>query len=290
MKAASPSSCPSAVPRLPFQPLASSVRKVSSAACNFIRRSRDVETNGAMLGQAVALAAQLFQFLGAERLVQQFVGVAGRVETGAHMGLQHARPHAVAPQHFRKGRIAAPSSDMSRRISAWAPACRACCSNARRGVLRRVAIERRRAKRAIGMRADQRGQRDPVGAPQRNHRQQPDQPGMKHRSRRQAQRHRCDRARKRSPPIPSPADNSRSARWRARLSARHRGAEMSASGDSRVDGPGRRCARLRGILDRCATDHRLVGNLSHFPRVPVSRSARGPGRIARFLHRVAARS
>jgi hypothetical protein len=50
MKAVSPSSCISAVPRWAFQPLA----------------SRDLEANLAVIGQPVALAAQLFQFLRAE--------------------------------------------------------------------------------------------------------------------------------------------------------------------------------------------------------------------------------
>ena len=49
-----------------------------------------------MLGKPVALAAQFFQLLCAERIAQQFVGVARRVEAGAHMGLQHARPQAAA--------------------------------------------------------------------------------------------------------------------------------------------------------------------------------------------------
>ena len=48
---------------------------------NFIRRARDVKTDLAMFGEAVALPAQLLQLLGAERLAQQFVGVVPRVET-----------------------------------------------------------------------------------------------------------------------------------------------------------------------------------------------------------------
>ena len=111
MKAASPSSCASAVPRLAFQPLASSARKVSSARRDIAGRARHLEMDLAMLGQAVALAAQLLQLLCAERIAQQFIGVARRVEAGAHMGLQHARLHAVALAAPRvKAFIAAPSS------------------------------------------------------------------------------------------------------------------------------------------------------------------------------------
>ena len=57
--------------------------------CDVSWRARDVELDGAVLGEPVALAAQLLQFLGAERLVQQFVGIAGGVEAGADMRLQN---------------------------------------------------------------------------------------------------------------------------------------------------------------------------------------------------------
>ena len=49
--------------------------------------------------------------------------------------------------------------------------------NAGDGFLRHVAVEQRRAKRAIGIGADQRGQRDLVGAPHRDHGHQADQGG-----------------------------------------------------------------------------------------------------------------
>ena len=76
-----------------------------------------------------------------------------------------------------KAFMAAPSSDTSRRISAWAPACRACLHQSGDGILGHVAIEQRRAERAVGIGADQSGQGDPVGAPHRNHRHQADQVG-----------------------------------------------------------------------------------------------------------------
>src|SRR5882757_7778297 len=85
--------------------------------------------NVAMLGKPVALAAQFLQFLRAQGVTQQFIGIARRVEAGADMGLQHPRTDAVFPQYFVKLFMAAPSSDTSRRISAWAPAFRACCIN-----------------------------------------------------------------------------------------------------------------------------------------------------------------
>ena len=67
---------------------------------DFVRRARNVKTHRAMLGEAVALAAQFFQFLGAERLAQQFIGILPRVERGAQMRLQEKRPQAVAAQFF----------------------------------------------------------------------------------------------------------------------------------------------------------------------------------------------
>ena len=41
-----------------------------------------------MVGKPVALTAQLFQFLGAERLEQQFVDFSRGVERGAQMRIQ----------------------------------------------------------------------------------------------------------------------------------------------------------------------------------------------------------
>ena len=53
-----------------------------------------------MLGEPIALAAQFLQLLGAQRVMQQFIGIARRVKAGADMGLQHARTHAALPQHL----------------------------------------------------------------------------------------------------------------------------------------------------------------------------------------------
>ena len=70
---------------------------------DFLARARNVETHGAMLGQPMALAAQFLQLLGAQRVAQQFVGIARGVEAGAELGLQHARTQAVPPQHLAEG-------------------------------------------------------------------------------------------------------------------------------------------------------------------------------------------
>ena len=48
-----------------------------------------------VFGEAVALAAQFLQLLGTQSVVQQFIGIAGRIEAGANVGLQHSRTHAV---------------------------------------------------------------------------------------------------------------------------------------------------------------------------------------------------
>ena len=137
----------------------------------------DVELDGAVLGEAVALAAQLLQFLGAERFLQQFVGIAGGVETGADMRLQHGRLHAVAPQDicegFHGGAVERHVAQ-DQRMGAGSPRL---LHQAGGGVFRQFAIERRRRQRAVGIGADQRGQGNLVGAPHRNHGHQPDQFG-----------------------------------------------------------------------------------------------------------------
>ena len=160
MKAASPSSWISAVPRLPFQPLASSRRKVSSAAATSSRVRATSKRDSAMLGQPVALAAQLLQLLGPQRVAQQFVGVARGVEAGAELGLQHARTQAVLPQHLAEGFHGCAIERhvaQDQRMRAGVPRRP---QQSRRGVMRPVAVERRRAQRAVGMGADQSGQRE----------------------------------------------------------------------------------------------------------------------------------
>ena len=67
---------------------------------DLVRRARHLETDFAVFGEAVALAAQFLELLRSERVAQQFFGVARGIEAGAEMGLQQARAHAVMPQHF----------------------------------------------------------------------------------------------------------------------------------------------------------------------------------------------
>ena len=80
-----------------------------------------------MFGEPVALPAQLLQLLRAERLTQHFVGVVPRVEAGAQMRLQQAGTQAVAAQFFAERLHGGAIERDAERISAWAPALRACC-------------------------------------------------------------------------------------------------------------------------------------------------------------------
>ena len=136
MKAASPSSWISAVPRLPFQPLASSARNISSAARRHRACARPRNATAPCSASRWRWRRSSFSFLAPSASCSNVVGIARRIEAGAQVRLQHARTQAVAPQHARaKAFIAAPSSDTSRRTSACAPASRACSHQARRGVL-----------------------------------------------------------------------------------------------------------------------------------------------------------
>ena len=222
-----------------------------------------------------------FSFLAPSASRSNVVAIPRRVEAGAEMRLQHARLQAVRAAAPRSNVVmAAPSSATSRRISACAPASRACCIRRVAASMRRVAIDQRGAQRAVGMRAHQRGQGDLAGAPQRDHRHQPDQPRRASGEaslRALAPRRRCGRARTRSPRVPSRADNSRSARSRARpvratghVNGRKR-RQSSPSREAAID------RLLCGILYRRATDRRCIGNLDHFlfPRSRGSASACG---------------
>jgi hypothetical protein len=78
-------------------------QKYLDRGCDFRRRARHIETDGAVLGQPMALAAQFLQFLGTERITQQFFGIAGGVKTGSRVGLQHTRMQAALPQRLLEG-------------------------------------------------------------------------------------------------------------------------------------------------------------------------------------------
>ncbi len=187
---------------------------------DFLACARDVEPDGAMLGQTVALAAQLLQLLGPQRIAQQFVGVARGVEAGAELPLQHARTQIIPPQHFPEsvhGCAIERHVAQDQRMGAGLPRR---VQQSRRGLVRPVAVERRRAQRAVGMSAHQRGQRNLEGPHQRNHRQQADQSAgvlaASHRCARTARTHRCGRLQSCPPRVPRTEDSSRSARWRIR--------------------------------------------------------------------------
>ena len=128
-----------------------------------------------MLGEPVALPAQFLQLLAAQRVAQQFVGIAPLHQDrreDADCSSRGCRPSCRSTSV--KAFMAAPSSDTSRRISACAPA-RAPAHQLPAASPRDVAVEQRRAQRAVGTGADQSGQGDLVGAPHRNDRQQADQ-------------------------------------------------------------------------------------------------------------------
>src|ERR1700720_2336092 len=65
-----------------------------------VLRPRHIETDRAVLCEPIALPAQFLQFLAAERVPQQIIGIAPRVKTGAQMRLQDPRTRAVLSQHF----------------------------------------------------------------------------------------------------------------------------------------------------------------------------------------------
>ena len=110
-----------------------------------LARASNLETDGAVFGEPMALPAQFFQFLRAQRVAQQFLGLAAGVEAGAGLRLQHARMQALLPQRLAKGfhdgaierHIA-----QDQRMGAGLPRrLQQCC----RGLMRQVAVERRRA-------------------------------------------------------------------------------------------------------------------------------------------------
>ena len=71
------------------------VEEYLERGCDVCGRTRHIEMDGAVLGQAMALAAQFLEFLGSQRVAQQFIGIPRRIETGADMGLQHQRMRVV---------------------------------------------------------------------------------------------------------------------------------------------------------------------------------------------------
>ena len=145
--------------------------------CDVFGLARHIETDGAVLRQPVALATQFLQFLGAQGVTQQLVGIAGRVEGGANVGMQQSWTHAVWPQDFGErlhdGAIQRDVAQDQRMGAGFARRLH----QLENGFIRHIAINQRRAQRAVGIGAHQRGQRNFVGAPQRNRRQKADQSG-----------------------------------------------------------------------------------------------------------------
>ena len=101
IKAASPSSCASAVPRLAFQPLASSARNVSSAAATSCRRARHLETGprrARPAGCAGGAALSASWRRAPRAAIHRRRACASRQARTCDCSTQRA--HAVAPQHF----------------------------------------------------------------------------------------------------------------------------------------------------------------------------------------------
>ena len=218
-----------------------------------------------MFGEAIALTAQVFQFLRAQRLAQHFVGVTSSVKAGTDMRLQDHGLHATAMQHFGKGfhgRAVERGSAEDQRVRAGASGL---LQNARDGFLSHVAVEQRRAERAVGIGADQSGQRDPVGAPHRDHRHQADQAGC---IVPRAERVGVDAALRRSVHRQFPFRQIIT----IRLGGAHRERAPLVRGNAyeRRQRPAGACRMCVRILARCTARRRCVGNISHFPESPFA--------------------
>ena len=172
--------------------------------------------------------------------------------------------------------MAAPSSAASRRISAWAPALRASRINPSGGILGQLAIERRRAERAVGIGADQRGKRDFVGAPHRDHGQQADQARRAVGRRRSVapcgERRDAGAAPRRGVHRQFPVGQIIAVRLigafgeRAPLARGHRRERRKAGASARS----RRRLRPLRRDHRSATDHRSISYLDHVPVSPFA--------------------
>src|SRR5262249_58263544 len=136
-------------------PVASKPKKRSDGVGPLSARPRALETETAELGKPMALTAQLLQFPAAECVAHQFVRVAGRVQRGAKMPLQHAWTDAVATQdlveRFHGGAV---ERDLAQDQRVYTAVARL-THQLRGGILRDVAMEQRRAQRAVGMRPRQ---------------------------------------------------------------------------------------------------------------------------------------
>jgi len=64
------------------------IKETLECGCDVVGRARHVEAYGAVLGEALTLAAQFLQFLGAQCIAEQFIGIARRFEAGADVTIQ----------------------------------------------------------------------------------------------------------------------------------------------------------------------------------------------------------
>ena len=182
------------------------------------------------------------------------------------MRLQHERRHAVATQHVSEGfhgRAIERSCAQHQRMRAGLPCL---LQNARDGILRRVAVEQGGAKRAIRIGADERGQRDLVGAPHRNDRHETDQSGSiaPHAERRGPGAAACGCVYRQFPireiiAVRLDGAPGERAPWQGGYVGERRQPAVRICGRRR---------RPRGILVRCATDYRCFSNIDHFPVSP----------------------
>jgi len=231
-----------------------------------------------VLGEAVALAPQFLQLLWAQRVTEQFVGVAAGVERRADMGLQQPWTQAAGSKHTVKGfHGRAVERDVAQDQRAGAGLSRLAHQFDNR-IFGRVAIEQRRAQRAVGIGAHQSGQGDIVGAPHRDDRQEADH------ARRVVGRKRsiAPRAQRRHSVAPSRGGVHRQFPVGQIIAVRLDGAFGQSAPLAHRDG-GERCAcvaikrRYRrrhtapdDLVHRCAMGHRRICNLDHVPDSPFA--------------------
>ena len=241
----------------------------------------------------MALAAQFLQFLRAQRVTQQRIGIARRIETGADPGLQHPRTQTGLLQDLRDrlhGGAVERDIAQDQRMGASFPRLR---QQARHGIVGGVAIEQRRAERAVGIGVRQRGQGNPAGAPQRNRRHQADQAGRAVRCGSGvapgAQRGDAGAAFGKSVHRQFPArqiiavglDGAFGKLAPSVCGDRRQRCERIAVGRSGL----RRRARADDIsVCRCATNHRRIRNLDHVAVFPFAMDQREACLQQRFLH------
>ncbi|MDB5486148.1 MAG: hypothetical protein JWR29_2052 [Tardiphaga sp.] len=125
------------------------IKKQIEGRGDLVWTAHHLERDLAMLGEAIAQAAQVFQFLRAECVAQDILGVARGIEAGAVMRLQNRWRQFLAGEgggdggHRRavQGRIA-----QDQRMRAGVPGL---CHHLQYRLDRMIAIEQRRTERAV---------------------------------------------------------------------------------------------------------------------------------------------